>query len=131
MRIGLIALLVGLSTYGWVEDTLPIDKNYTGRITDPVQVCMVKKTIHTRTPYTHEFEGKIYHFCCTACLTKFKADPGHLKWATDPVNGTLVDKADALMYSYQGRAYFLSSEKTLRKFTKKPGKYLKKEDPTS
>jgi len=98
--------------------------HYTGLVTDPVQVCMVKRTVQPHTSYTYDYKGKTYHFCCTVCLSKFKADPDHLRLATDPVSGKPVDKAEALIYSYQGHAYFFLSKRTLKKFTKHPEKYL-------
>jgi len=27
------------------------------------------------TPVTYEYEGKIYNFCCSACIEEFKKDP--------------------------------------------------------
>jgi len=94
-----MALVCGLVAHGWAADQDPKDMNYTGRVTDPVQVCMVKRTVQPHTTYTYDYQGKTYHFCCTMCLSKFKADPENLKWAADPVNGKRVDKADALIYS--------------------------------
>ena len=124
IRIALIVLAWSLSADAGATDPGPRDMNYTGRVTDPVQVCMVKRTVQPHTPYTYDYRGKTYHFCCTACLTKFKADPDHLKFATDPVNGKRVDKTEAFIYSYHGHAYFFRSKRTLKKFSKKPGKYL-------
>jgi YHS domain-containing protein len=123
IRLGLIIMAGYLSTCGWAADPGPIDMNYTGRVTDPFQVCMVKRTVQPRTAHTYEYQGKTYHFCCTVCESKFKADPEHLRFAADPVNGKPVDKADAVIYSYQGHAYFFRSERTLKKFSKDPAKY--------
>ncbi len=131
IRFQTLLLLLGISVYASAVETGPMGPDYTGRVNDPAQVCMNKRTVQSRTSYTYDYEGKTYHFCCTMCLTKFKGDPEHEKIAADPVNGESVDKATALIYSYKGRAYFFSSEKTLKKFSKKPTKYLAKEKQTS
>jgi YHS domain-containing protein len=116
--------LVFVVAIAHAADMAPTDYQYTGRVTDPVEVCMVKRTVQTHTAHTYEYEGKTYHFCCSNCLSRFQADPTHLKWATDPVNGKQVDKASAPIYSVKGHAYFLSSNRSLKKFAKDPDKYL-------
>ena len=120
----IIGLVGGLSVFAVAADEGPTDMNYTGRVTDSVQVCMVRRTVQPHTAYTFDYQGKTYHFCCTMCLSKFRADPDHLKFAVDPVNGKSVDKADASIYSYHGHAYFFASKRTLKKFSKHPEKYL-------
>jgi YHS domain-containing protein len=120
------ALVWGFSAVVWAADEGPKDMHYTGRVTDPVQVCMVKRTVQPHTTLTYDYQGKTYHFCCSNCLSKFKANPDHLKLAIDPVNGKPVDKAEGLIYSYEGHAYFFASKRTLKKFSKKPAKYLTK-----
>ncbi len=122
--MGLIALVWSLSGYVWAADAGPKDMNYTGPVTDPVQVCMVKRTVQPHTSYTYDYLGKTYHFCCTMCLGKFKADPDHLKFATDPVSGKPVDKSEAFIYSYRGHAYFFGKKRYMKKFSKRPEKYL-------
>jgi YHS domain-containing protein len=98
-------------------------RTYTGPVSDAAQVCMVKRGVQASTPHTEQYGGKTYHFCCSGCLTRFRANPEIERFATDPVNGKKIDKADALIYSYQGRAYFLSSPRSLKKFAKKPVRY--------
>jgi YHS domain-containing protein len=123
IRMDLVAFLCGIFVISGAADNGPIDMHYTGPVTDPVEVCMVKRTVQPHTSYTYEYQGKTYHFCCTMCLSKFKADPENLKLAIDPVSNKSVDKADAFIYSYQGHAYFFESKRTLKKFSKKPSKY--------
>jgi YHS domain-containing protein len=101
----------------------PVDRNYTGPVTDPSWVCFNKRTVQPHTSYTETYQGKTYHFCCTMCLSKFKANPDDVRWANDPVNGKKIDKADAKIYSYEGRAYFFASNRTMNKFAKNPLKY--------
>lgn len=121
----LLTGLISRALVAWSADPAPVDLNFTGKVTDPAQVCMVKRTVQPHTTYTQDYQGKTYHFCCTMCLGRFKADPDHLRLAIDPVRGTPVDKADALIYSYRGHAYFFHSKRSLKKFSKRPEKYLK------
>jgi len=40
------------------------------------KVCPVSdEKIDEKTKATYEYEGKIYNFCCTACVDTFKEDP--------------------------------------------------------
>ncbi len=40
------------------------------------KVCPVMNTkINEKTKVTYEYEGKIYNFCCLACVEAFKKDP--------------------------------------------------------
>lgn len=49
-----------------------------------------------------------------------------LQPAADPVNGALVDKAEARIYAYEGRAYFFSSDETLSAFSKDPEPFVRR-----
>jgi len=120
--------LLGITAYTQAAVAGPKDMNYTGRVTDPVEVCMIKRTVQPHTAYVYNYQGKTYHFCCSMCLSKFKADPEHLRLAIDPVSRKPVDKAKARIYSYRGHAYFFSSRKNLKTFSKKPEKYIPNAD---
>jgi len=40
------------------------------------KICPVSgEKIEEKTKTTYEYEGKIYNFCCTACIKDFKNDP--------------------------------------------------------
>lgn len=42
------------------------------------------------------------------------------------MNGALVDKAEARIYAYEGRAYFFSSDETLSAFSKDPEPFVRR-----
>ena len=124
-------LVLGLGFFaapslGWA-DASSVDRNYTGPVNDPAQVCMIKRTVQPHTSYVESYQGKTYHFCCTMCQSRFRTDPEKEKIAIDPVSHKPVDKADALIYSYQGRAYFFGSERNRNKFAKRPTRYPEKQ----
>lgn len=48
----------------------------------------------------------------------------------DPVSGQPVDKAQALIYSYEGRAYFFANEAHLGAFAKEPAQFLQQAQPS-
>jgi len=40
------------------------------------KICPVSgEAISSMSPVTYEYQGKIYHFCCPACINAFKKDP--------------------------------------------------------
>ena len=40
------------------------------------KICPVSgEKIDEKTKATYEYQGKIYHFCCTSCIEDFKKDP--------------------------------------------------------
>ncbi len=119
----LSVIFLSITANVWANEAAPIDANFTGQIHEPGHVCMVKRTTHVHTKFTIDHEGKKYSFCCTPCLDRFKAEPDKLRMAIDPVSGKPVDKADALIYAYKGRAVFLESKKSLKKYSKNPDQY--------
>ncbi|QPM89804.1 heavy metal translocating P-type ATPase [Pseudooceanicola algae] len=58
-----------------------------------------------------ELDGKVYHFCCDGCRTRFRNDPEAYRTARDPVCGMQVERADAAhMARHEGnRVYFCSA----------------------
>lgn len=41
------------------------------------KICPVMgEKIDEKTKATYEYEGKVYNFCCSGCIDKFKNDPG-------------------------------------------------------
>jgi YHS domain-containing protein len=95
------------------------------RVTDRKLVCMLQDSLQTREGLEHIYNGKKYYLCCGGCLAGFEQNPARYSQAVDPVNGKQVDKADAPIYGYKGRAYFFSSQNTLQTFARDPDKYLR------
>ena len=94
------------------------------RVSDRKLVCMLQDSLQTRAGLEHVYNGKKYYLCCGGCLAGFEQNPARYSHAVDPVNGKQVDKADASIYGYKGRAYFFSSQNTLQIFARDPDKYV-------
>lgn len=91
---------------------------------------------------TYEYKGKIYNFCCSACVDQFKKGPekfikkveeeNQKKGAKmnikvkDPVCNMEFnsDKADATSV-YGGETYYFCSKDCKTKFDKEPKKYIR------
>lgn len=97
---------------------------YSGKVENRKLVCMLQDSMQARDGLEHTYNGKTYYLCCGGCVTGFEKDPKRYSHATDPVNGNSVDKAEAPIFAYQGRAYFFSSTETLGAFAENPAKYL-------
>ncbi len=77
---------------------------------------------------SHDYNGKTYYFCSTACRDEFKADPEKFinRVKMSCCGGMKVDKASAIKVSYEGKDYFFCSEKCKETFEKDPKAYLEK-----
>jgi YHS domain-containing protein len=125
MRILMSALLVALTVAGARAGDAPSDDpaTFTGRISDKSRVCMMKDSLQPKAGIAHDYEGKRYWFCCEMCVQSFEENPDAIAHATDPVNGATVDKATAPAYAVKGKAFYFSSEKTLKTFAQDPSRY--------
>ena len=73
---------------------------------------------------TAEHDGRIYHFCCAGCRTKFEADPQAYIEAKDPVCGMTVQRASARHFlRHGGRGNYFCSAGCKGKFEAEPAKY--------
>jgi YHS domain-containing protein len=61
-------------------------------------ICPVSgESISEATKATYEYEGKIYNFCCSACIDEFKKDPqSYSKKAEDEVAPQSYPPADSM-----------------------------------
>ena len=96
----------------------------TGRVEDKTRICMMQDSMQPKPGLAHEYKGKTYWLCCNMCVQAFDGDPEKYAFAKDPVNGSKVDKATAPAYAVGGRAFYFSSEDTLKTFAKNPARYL-------
>ena len=96
----------------------------TGPIEDKTHICMMQDSLQPKPGLAHQYGGKTYWLCCQMCVQSFQGDPEKYAFAKDPVNGSRVDKATAPAYAVGGRAFFFSSEDTLKTFAKNPERYL-------
>lgn len=125
MRILMSAALLALTIAGARAGDPPSadPATFTGPIADKSLVCMMKDTMQPKAGIAHDYEGKRYWFCCDMCIQSFQENPGPIAHAKDPVDGTLVDKATAPAYAVKGKAFYFSSEQTLKTFAKDPTRY--------
>ena len=117
----LLAITIGSSFAGEAPAAAPAD---TGRIEDKTRICMMQDSLQPKPGLAHEYQGQTYWLCCQMCVQSFQGDPEKYAFAKDPVNGSRVDKATAPAYAVGGRAFFFSSEDTLKTFAKNPARYL-------
>ncbi|MCP5409112.1 MAG: heavy metal translocating P-type ATPase [Chromatiaceae bacterium] len=81
-------------------------------------------------PHNHRryiYEHREYHFCSSACLYKFRADPGrYLKFIqyTDQVCGMDVHEESEHRFRFEGVEYYFCSDHCRRKFAADPQHYL-------
>lgn len=118
----LLALTFGSSSAGEAPTAAPAA---TGRIEDKTRICMMQDSLQPKPGLAHEYQGKTYWLCCQMCVQAFQGDPEKYAFAKDPVNGSRVDKATAPAYAVGGRAFFFSSEDTLKTFARNPEPYLR------
>jgi YHS domain-containing protein len=125
MRMLSAAMLLAITiASAAAADTAAIPASGTGRVEDKTRICMMQDSLQPKPGLAHEYQGKTYWLCCQMCVQAFEGDPDKYAFAKDPVNGSRVDKATAPAYAVGGRAFFFSSEDTLKTFAKNPTRYL-------
>ncbi len=97
-----------------------------GNVDKRETVCAVQDTVGTKTGLPHLYNGKTYYLCCEGCRSSIKNEPGKYTIATDPVSGNKVDKAVAMIYNLEGKAYYFENEANRKTFSENPAKFAKK-----
>ncbi|WP_160006362.1 heavy metal translocating P-type ATPase [Rhizobium sp. 18055] len=93
----------------------------TAVIRDPV--CGMTVDPDTGKP-SLEYEGRVYHFCCDGCRTKFEAAPEDYLTARDPVCGMAVDRASARHFlRHEGDKHYFCSAGCKATFEAEPAAY--------
>lgn len=83
------------------------------RVTEARFVCMVNNKVFPKEQIAVPFEGRMYYGCCSMCASRIAGDP-RLRQARDPVSGSAVDKAQAVIgVSKTGNVYYFESEANL------------------
>jgi YHS domain-containing protein len=81
------------------------------------KVCMVNDQFMEVEQIPVEVGGKTYFGCCAMCKAKLENNDG-ARTAVDPVSGTRVDKATAVIgRAPSNKVYYFESEATMRRFT--------------
>lgn len=96
-------------------------------VVPPSRVCMTQNTVFDHDLIPVVVNGKTYYGCCPGCAAALQQDPRYT-WATDPVSGKRVDKAEAVILNHHGIALYFESMETLRAFKQDPEKFLRKGD---
>lgn len=69
-------------------------------------------------------DGRIFHFCCEGCRTKFLKSPQDWIEATDPVCGMKVDRATARHFlRHEGRGEYFCSRRCRERFEAEPERF--------
>jgi len=83
---------------------------------EPSLVCMVNNQFMGRPQIPITVEGKTYFGCCEMCKGKLATDPTS-RAAVDPVTGTKVDKASAVIAMNEaGAVMYFENEATLARY---------------
>ena len=108
-----LALFLSLPVYG-----------ENGIIEKRDHVCMMQDSVMEKPGVPVQYEGRTYYGCCPMCSGKITSQPEKYTKAKDPVTQVTVDKATALLYGYNGRAYYFDSEASRATFSENPGKFV-------
>ena len=85
-------------------------------------VCMVNNAFMGKEQIPVEVEGKTYYGCCEMCKERLAKDEA-IRYSTDPVSGTRVDKAKAVIGVLpDGAALYFENEANFNKYASKPQK---------
>lgn len=118
LKILVSVFAVGLAGEALRAEPMPEVKRYTGEVKDRSLICMTNDTVQKQAGLPQVYQGKTYYLCCEGCRQGFKADPDKFSHAHDPISNERVDKAEALVYGFQGKAYFFANRKNLEVFSK-------------
>ncbi|MBK6690545.1 MAG: hypothetical protein IPG45_39120 [Deltaproteobacteria bacterium] len=87
-------------------------------VTDRSLVCMVNNQFMGRSQIPIEVDGRTYYGCCEMCKGRLGSDPSS-RVSTDPVSGSTVDKATAVIgRSSDGRTFYFESDQTFAAYTR-------------
>ncbi len=97
-----------------------------GNVDKRETVCAVQDTVGTKAGLPHVVNGKTYYLCCEGCRSSIQKEPGKYTIASDPVSGKKVDKAVAMIYNLDGKAFYFENDANRKTFSEDPSKYVKK-----
>ena len=81
-------------------------------------VCMVNDAAYDKEQVRVDVEGKTYYGCCEMCKARLENNE-QLRVGIDPVSGTKVDKATAIIAAdAYNRVYYFESQETSPKRTR-------------
>jgi YHS domain-containing protein len=88
---------------------------------EPSQVCMVNNQFMGKPQIPVGVGGKTYFGCCEMCKSRLADDP-NARTAVDPLTGTTVDKADAVIgRDDSGAVLYFENEANLTRYQETGG----------
>jgi YHS domain-containing protein len=85
------------------------------------RICMIRGDVKDKDTYMIRVAGKAYFGCCQKCLTKLRNNLNNVQYASDPVTGKMVNKADAVIKLNPDNArkvLFFESQETYDRYLK-------------
>lgn len=98
-----------------------------GNIDKRDRVCMMQDSVMEKAGVPVQYMGKTYYGCCPMCSDRITSEPEKYTKALDPVTHATVDKATALIYGYNGHAYYFNTESSRAAFAATPDRYVSSE----
>jgi YHS domain-containing protein len=95
-----------------------------GAVLDRSRVCMMQDSVMEKPGIPILKDGNTYFGCCAMCSQSIAQDPDKYTKAKDPVTQVVVDKADAIIHAFNGKAFYFASEENRKVFEKDPTKYV-------
>jgi len=97
-----------------------------GNVDKRETVCAVQDAVGAKAGIPHEVNGKTYYLCCEGCRSSIQKEPEKYTIAIDPVSGKKVDKAEAMIYNLDGKAFYFENDSNRKTFSENPAKFAKK-----
>lgn len=84
-------------------------------------VCMTQDSVFQRKLSPVVVNGKTYFGCCQGCVKAMKENPKKYCYSRDPVTDEIVDKAEAFIMNFRGKALYFKGEENAKKFAQSYG----------
>lgn len=118
IRQSLSVLYVALVTLLMLQTGTVLAGQEIAKPAETSHVCMVNDAIMAKPQIPVVVDGKTYYGCCAMCAEGLKSDAS-LRAAKDPVTGSAVDKAKAVIgMGPKGEALYFESLETFNTYFK-------------
>jgi len=110
LMLSFIVSIFSISKMAWSKEKIHLVKTE--------NVCMVTNMVFPKKQIPVEQDGKTYFGCCENCKQTLATDVAS-RFATDPVSGLKVDKANAVIAAKEdGSVIYFENKKNYLKFKK-------------
>ncbi|WP_310991221.1 hypothetical protein [Aequorivita marina] len=102
-----------------ITEDISAAQNY--EIVPNEKVCMVNDRFMGVTQIPIEANGTIYYGCCENCVEKLQKNLGDVRFGTNPLNDSKVDKASAIIVQDKnsGSVFYFASKEDAQTFINK------------